>query len=299
MALLLAPLALMATSPTAVSAHSVATTTTTPLSMTVFGFAQPWVGFDGGTIRIWAETNPPPSELALSLARVWFGDGTSVTLPPPPCHKTVVRFPLPGSLNTPAIVHVYKSPGQKEVQIWARLGCGASQSLQYTVESVYVFRDAPAAAKNWAPCQAQQLSGSVAFQAVAMGSVRAVVELRNTSAQECRLFGYPRLQLVGTRDQKLSTRSGPGGAMMFPNIPPHLVALVPGATTASFDIDYGDNPGGSPEMPYAKACPLAPRLEVFFPGGAQPLNVTANIAPCGGGMTVSPFVPGGAPIPFN
>ena len=298
MVLSVAPLALMATSPTAPSPHSVATTTTTPLSMSVFGSAQPWVGFDSDEIRIWAETNPPPSELALSLARVWFGDGSSVTLSPPPCHKTAVRVPLPGSLATPAVVHVYKNPGQKEVQIWARLGCGASQSLQYTNEFVYAYPEAPSAAKHWGACQAGQLSGSIPSSVAAMGSVRAVVDLRNTSAEDCRLLGYPRLQLIGTRGQKLPTWSGPAQAMMFPDIPPHLVALVRGAT-ASFDIDYGDNPGGNPAVPYAKACPPAPRLEVFLPGDAQPLDVTANISPCGGGMAVSPFVPGGAPIPFG
>ena len=209
-ALSIAPLALMATSPTAPSPGPVATTTTTPLPMSVFGSAQPWgVGFDGDTIRIWAETAPPPSALALSLARVWFGDGSAVSLPPPPCHKTVVRFPSPGSLATPAVVHVYKSPGQKEVQIWARLGCGASQSLQYTTESVYMYPEAPPATRHWVPCRAGQLSASATSPLGAMGSVRVVVDLRNTSAEDCRLFGYPRLQLIGTRGQKLPTWSGP------------------------------------------------------------------------------------------
>ena len=141
------------------------------------------VGFDGDTIRIQAETTPPPPELALSLARVWFGDGSSVTLPPPPCHKTVVRFPSPGSLATPAVAHVYKSPGQKEVQIWARLGCGPSQSLQYTTEFVYVYPEAPSAARHWAACQAGQLSGSVTSVVGAMGDVRAVVDVHNTSSR--------------------------------------------------------------------------------------------------------------------
>ncbi len=161
-----------------------------------------------------------------------------------------------------------------------------------------MYPEAPPATRHWVPCRAGQLSASATSPLGAMGSVRVVVDLRNTSAEDCRLFGYPRLQLIGTRGQKLPTWSGPAPAMMFPDIPPHLVALVRGAT-ASFDIDYGDNPVGGPTVPYAKACPPAPRLEVFLPGNAQPLDVTANIAPCGGGMTVSPFVPGGLPIPFN
>lgn len=266
--------------------------------MSVFGSAQPRVGFDGDTIRIQAATTPPPPEPALSLARVWFGDGSSVTLPPPPCHKTVVRFPSPGSLATPAVAHVYKSPGQKEVQIWARLGCGPDQTLQYTTEFVYLYPEAPSAARHWAACQAGQLSGSVTSVVGAMGDVRAVVDVRNTSSQDCRLLGYPRLQLIGTKGQKLPTWSGPGQAMLFPELPPHLVALFPRAT-ASFDIDYGDNPEGNPTVPYAKACPPAPRLELFLPGNAQPLDLTANISPCGGRMGVSPFVPGGAPIPMG
>ena len=70
-----------------------------------FRVRQLQVGFDGDTIRIQAETTPPPPEPALSLARVWFGNGSSVTLLPPPCDKTVVRFPSPGSLATP-VAHV-------------------------------------------------------------------------------------------------------------------------------------------------------------------------------------------------
>ena len=131
-----------------------------------------------------------------------------------------------------------------------------------------------------------------------MGSARAVVDLRNTSVEDCRLLGYARLQLIGTRGQGLPTWSGPGQTMLVPDVPSHLVALAPGAT-ASFDIGYSDSPGANPTVPYAKACPSAPRLDVFLPGGAQPLYVTANIAPCGGVMMVSPFVPGAAPIPPN
>ena len=126
LALSVVPLALMATSRPR-RRLSQWQTTTTPLSMSVFGSAQPRVGFDGDTIRIEAATTPPPPEPALSLARVWFGDGSSVTLPPPPCHKTVVRFPSPGSLATPAVAHVYKSPGQKEVQIWPASAVGPTR----------------------------------------------------------------------------------------------------------------------------------------------------------------------------
>ena len=139
-----------------------------------------------------------------------------------------------------------------------------------------------------------QLSGSVTSVVGAMGDVRAVVDVRNTSAEDCRLLGYPRLQLIGTKGQKLPTWTGPAQAMLFPELPPHVVALFPGAT-ASFDIDDGDNPDGNPTVPYAKACPPAPRLELFLPGNTQPLDLTANISPCGGRMGVSPFVPGGHP----
>jgi hypothetical protein len=55
---------------------------------------------------------------------------------------------------------------------------------------------------------------------------------------------------------------------------------VPGAT-ASFDIRYGDNPGGNPAVPHSKTCPLPPRLELFLPGDGLSLDVTANISLCG------------------
>ena len=65
--------------------------------------------------------------------------------------------------------------------MWARLGCGGTQSLQYTDELVYMFPQAPVGAVRWARCQPGQLSASVGSSVGAAGSVRVVVILRNSS----------------------------------------------------------------------------------------------------------------------
>ena len=167
--------------------------------------------------------------------------------------------------------------------MWARLGCGGTQSLQYTDELVYMFPQAPVGAVRWARCQPGQLSASVGSSVGAAGSVRVVVILRNSSQAACWLFGYARLGLVGTKGQELPSGASRGKTMTFPEVPPHPVGLVP-RETASFDIDYGDYPAGEPLPPYAKACPSASKLKVFLPGNAKALVVPVEFfSPCGGG----------------
>jgi hypothetical protein len=73
---------------------------------------------------------------------------------------------------------------------------------------------------------------------------------------------------------------------------PHRVALAPGAT-ASFDLQYGDTPGGAQaNEPYAEACPPASGTEVTPPNASDHMVVSASMAPCAGQVLVSPVVPG-------
>jgi hypothetical protein len=79
---------------------------------------------------------------------------------------------------------------------------------------------------------------------------------------------------------------------LFPAVAPHRVALGPGAT-ASFDLQYGDNPvGAQANEPYAQACPATTEAEVTLPDASGHSVVPVSMAPCGGQVFVSPVVPG-------
>jgi hypothetical protein len=88
-----------------------------------------------------------------------------------------------------------------------------------------------------------------------------------------------------------------GGSFLFPALGPHLVGLAP-AQTASFDLEYGDNPAGNPP-PYQHACLAAATLVIIPPDDFTSLRVIAKIAACNGDLTVSAVVPGTTPIPFG
>ena len=82
------------------------------------------------------------------------------------------------------------------------------------------------------------------------------------------------------------------GTYLFPAVAPHRVALGPGGY-AAFELEYGDNPTGSQaNEPQATACPAASRARVTLPGASAGKVIAASMAPCGGGVWVSPVIPG-------
>lgn len=274
-----------------------ATTTTVTVSSSVFAISDSSVGFTGDKVTVFAQVLPmyPSSKLALSLTRVDFGDGTRQSVASPPCEFRTVEAPQ--VLNTLSVTHVYSAPGKHEIQMWSVLGCGPTQSTQYSTITVYLYPSAPAAA-GWPRCEATQLSGTVIYRGAAMGSAAAEALLRNTSSVPCHLYGYPGLQLVGPHGLRLTSTVTRGSAMTFPDISPHLVGLLPGQS-ASFDIGYGDNPiGADGRLPYNKACPEATELAIFPPDDYTPLYAATDIAPCGGLLIVSSLVPGDEPPSF-
>jgi Protein of unknown function (DUF4232) len=151
-----------------------------------------------------------------------------------------------------------------------------------------------AASASWPQCRSTQIGVTVTGKGAALGHVGVLFTLRNASSDHCRLYGYPRLLLLGGQGQALPTTVVPAvnGAYLFPSVTPHWVALAPGAT-GSFDVQYLDNPvGAQANEPYATACPTASHVQVTMPDASDHTVVPANIAPCGGQLLVSPVVRG-------
>lgn len=127
----------------------------------------------------------------------------------------------------------------------------------------------------------------------ALGHVGVLFTLQNTSSASCRLYGFPGLLLLGSQGQALPTNvvRAVNGSYLILKVGPHSVALPPGAT-ASFDLEYGDNPvGPQANEPYSEACPSATSTEVTLPNATDHSVVSVSMAPCGGQVLVSPVVP--------
>ena len=216
--------------------------------------------------------------------------------PPDPAGPCRARPVGSGVVNSAAVSHRYARPGRHTIRIWARLGCGASQPVQYATATVFSYPSAPPGASAWPRCQPGQLSATLVSLGVATGNVGAQIVLRNVSALPCHLYGFPGLQMLAASGVPLPTITHWGGSFMFPALSPHLVGLTT-SQTASFDLAYTDVPAGN--LPYQQACPAAATLVIIPPGDLTSLRAPARIAPCEGDLDVSPVVPGTIPIPFN
>lgn len=155
-----------------------------------------------------------------------------------------------------------------------------------------------ATAASWLRCEPGQLRARFIPLGAATGHVGAEVVVRNVSGSDCRLFGYPGLKMRDARGETVPTTVSRGGSFLFPAVAPHLVGLAPGQK-ASFDLEYGDNPTGNPPPTYQKACPAATALEITLPDDNTAVSARVTMAPCNGDVTVSPVVPGTAPIRFS
>jgi Protein of unknown function (DUF4232) len=264
-----------------------------PLSSTVSALAEP-VTFTGEPVTAFAQVlSSTPMPLAIAWAD--FGDGSGVrAIPAAPCQARPVG--RSGVVNSAAVSHRYALPGRHTIRIWARLGCGTSQSVQYTTTTVFSYPSAPPGASAWQRCQPDQLSATLVPLGVATGNVGAQIVLRNISAIPCHLEGFPGLQMLSASGAPLPTTAHWGGSFLFPALRPHLVGLRP-SQTASSDLAYTDNPAGN--LPYQQACPAAAALVIIPPDDFTSLRATAKIAPCEGDLDVSPVVPGTIPIPSN
>lgn len=265
-----------------------------PLSSTVSAIVGSNVTFTGEPVTAFAQVLSS-APVPLAVAWVDFGDGSGVGAGPAgPClARPVQQF---GVVNSAAVSHRYARPGRHVIRIWARLGCGTSQSVQYTTTTVFSYPSASPGASAWPRCQPGQLSATLVSLGAATGHVGAEIVLRNVSALPCHLYGFPGLQLLSADGAALPTTTHWGGSFLFPALRPHLVGLRT-SQTASFDLAYTDVPVG--DLPYQQACPAAATLVIIPPDDFASLRATARITPCEGDLDVSPIVPGTIPIPFD
>jgi hypothetical protein len=242
------------------------------------------------TVQAWTamgETQPA----RVASATVDLGDGTTAMVSGP-CAGTSLPPPAKGLM----IRHVYRQPGTITARVTAATVCGQAgqPNLLGSSDFLRVLPSAPASSASWPECGKDQVEIAANDMGAALGHVGVLFTLRNTSPASCRLYGYPGMLLAGSQGQPLTTNvvRAVNGSYLILKVAPHWVALPPGAT-ASFDLEYGDNPvGAQANEPYAQACPAATSAEVTLPNATDHSVVPVSMAPCGGQVLVSPVVPG-------
>lgn len=134
-------------------------------------------------------------------------------------------------------------------------------------------------------CHTSQLRVREAGGQAAAGTVLRSLDLTDTSAAVCTLYGYPGLQLLDGRRHYLPTTVTRGNSGDQPG-PLPLVTMRPGAT-AHFSYNYKDDFGSDPQQ-----CPVAGYLEVTPPDETDFLLLHEGLAPCRGQIVVGPVNPG-------
>jgi hypothetical protein len=139
-------------------------------------------------------------------------------------------------------------------------------------------------------CTGAMLSGHAVPLGGAAGTIEEVIKVTNSTAVTCTLRGYPSLQMLNANGGILTTTTIAGQTTFSApaaNAAPALVSVVPGGV-ASISLKYSDVPVGS-----QRTCPTSASLNVFPGGSATPVNVVAQLGPCGAGtINVSAFYPG-------
>ncbi|HEX7949760.1 MAG TPA: DUF4232 domain-containing protein [Candidatus Limnocylindrales bacterium] len=221
--------------------------------------------------------------VAIAQATVDFGDGTT----------GLVSQGCASASPTLTAHHVYRVAGHLMLAVTAASLCEQGWQLNLSRGGdIRVLASASAATAQWPACTTYQLAMSGLVIGAAAGSVGAVIRLTNVSQTGCNLSGYPGLQLVSPTGSLLPThvRDATQDAALIPAITVARVALGPG-DVAAFDVGYGDNP--TVDEPYAVACPTARWVRVILPGVGQYGTAQVPLAPCEGGVDVSPIFPGG------
>lgn len=245
------------------------------------------------TLTVQATASPgSPNSVRLASATVRLGDGTTTTVSGP-CKGASLPAPSAGLV----VKHTYRQTGVVSPQVTAAALCGqsgAAPNLAGSSVSLRILPAAPADSASWPQCNRSQIAITATSTGAALGHIGVLFTLRNASSADCRLYGYPGLQLLSSNGRPLPTTvvRAVTGAYLFPAVAPHWVAFAAGAV-GSFDLQYGDNPTGSAaNEPLSTACPPATDVEVTLPNAYDHSVVSASMAPCEGQVLVSPVVPG-------
>jgi hypothetical protein len=116
------------------------------------------------------------------------------------------------------------------------------------------------------------------------------VALKNTSASNCTLDGYPGLGMTGSNGASLTTTVVRKGSYNFTAMAPTTVIISSGQSVY-FNMGYSDVPTGS-----ATSCPAAANLVITPPNAYTSVTIPAQLAPCGNGtIVVSPVFTAASP----
>jgi hypothetical protein len=120
----------------------------------------------------------------------------------------------------------------------------------------------------------------------ALGNTTATLVLENRGVTSCTLEGYPGLTLFNAGGSRLPIRVADNPSSYIVSARTVEPVILTHGGSASFFVSGSDNPAEG------EKCPSAVRAEVDLPGGGAPLAGSVDLAPCGGGVWVSPIVSG-------
>lgn len=148
----------------------------------------------------------------------------------------------------------------------------------------------PGGAPSPATCDYGELRVSPQGAVGATGHIGLSVLIENPTAETCELSGYPALRLLDDDDQLIGNVTQGQGFLTGTRAPVGIVAIAPQGQ-ASFLVEWASV--GAEDVP----CTAGVRLGVILPGTTDELLIPARsveglaIAPCGGGLAVSPILP--------
>jgi hypothetical protein len=125
-------------------------------------------------------------------------------------------------------------------------------------------------------CNARQLQLVAGFQGAALGSFTQTFTFVNASRRQCRLSGWPTVELGKTRRVVQDTPPAPAFT---------TVTLAPRGA-ASFDV-YGEDWNHAAN----RACPATATVRIAPPGDRSTLSVHVTMPNCGL-FYVAPLIPG-------
>ena len=139
-------------------------------------------------------------------------------------------------------------------------------------------------------CTNNNLAASIYGSSGAAGTIETTVALKNTSASNCTLNGYPGLGMTGSNGASLTTTVVRKGNYNFTAMAPTEVIISSGQSVY-FNMGYSDVPTGS-----ATSCPAAANLVITPPNAYTSMTTPAQLAPCDNGtIVVSPVFTAASP----
>lgn len=103
------------------------------------------------------------------------------------------------------------------------------------------------------------------------------VGLKNVSKTTCTLTGYPDLQMLDAKGDPIATHVLYRPSYTLVTQAEKLVLLTPGAI-AMFDLGFDNGTGYGTSI-----CPTSAQVKITPPGSTEPLTVSWQIQPYGGG----------------